>query len=1277
MRRSLLKLNGRHLPKALRQALVLFTLLILPSAAWGQITVGGNQPEEGNITGDNITGTVTFKVIDETSILTLNQATITGNIEYSGTYPLEIKLVGSVTMDCRSSSKVFKSTNAVSLSFSTTPTDAGSLTISDPTYTYSFDASDITTFSEGFTNISCSEGSGLVAASVDLGTISISNSYKINIGGVSVTTTNADNINGGNISGTGTVKYVHDAATNSGTLQLTGVTITNESNAPAISIPTSLRILTINIQGSNTIETTGDTYVIMSNRLSSSTVEFSGTGTLTLQKDGDLGLISNLTVDNNSYKDGLAPTYLAPGTASSLSNATKAVISPLGLTIAGIEVTSANASNITGSGISAEGGKVMFTHSTNYNSNDESTWPKLTLDNATINGDIVWSNSTIKELIIEINGKNSIINSEAAIKATNTQLSCTLSIKKADNAEEATLKLATSANKAISNFDQIFKVSELNMADAKVENSTYNYYTTHTVYGLKIAGTDVHDIEDEPGYKDKVLGDESVMFTPTTASPNTLATLTLSGATINGQILWSNDENLTIEISGLNKVNNASSTEDVAAITWIGETAPNLTIKKVEGAESASLILAGYNSTNISNENPITGFANTTSSLTYSYLRAKVTQTPDILYKCYSTEFYDLFMNLPVHNVSEDYLAHCGNIMNYSTPCVTFTKTNDGGVLTFDNATINTGFQTSLSNITVDLKGNNTITQYSGGTFFSGDNDVTPNVTFTTSSDPAGSLTMKVGAGATGPSVFANNVTITYDGGLTSSVDLLNESVTEAFIAKGTFTGLMIAGTPITSNNLDENGVISGVSGITGTVSFAAAKSDPETPATLTLNNASITGNIKFNSNLTVHLVGDNIITNPKDADTFYAFVFDNTYRELYLSTDETKPGTLTFVELGPETGSLTKKDYITTTDYNMINSGTVGDVTWKETYSSNDLILSLNKHYNLWKSNSDYTQQFHDLNLSDNDGFVFDPEESTLTISSSSSSYYINSGLENLTIIVSGSISMSHIAFGAPEDTQAEGITTGTLTITGKEDSESSSSINSLSLSNSGGVITGFSSVDLTLPMHVSSPENFTGWTASVTSATITDETYNPSWRFEHGQSYATYCDPSADIYLPSTITPSVITEISGSTVKTQALSYIPKGVPVLLSKTNNTATTATFSKNLLKFAESDNPVTASEGKVLYVLYNDQFVKVTPESEIYYAGYLDLTGVNLPANTRGLTIDGDDEGTTALREVRSEGVKGEKWDDGEWYTLQGRKFTTKPTKPGLYILNGKKVVIK
>ena len=32
---------------------------------------------------------------------------------------------------------------------------------------------------------------------------------------------------------------------------------------------------------------------------------------------------------------------------------------------------------------------------------------------------------------------------------------------------------------------------------------------------------------------------------------------------------------------------------------------------------------------------------------------------------------------------------------------------------------------------------------------------------------------------------------------------------------------------------------------------------------------------------------------------------------------------------------------------------------------------------------------------------------------------------------------------------------------------------------------------------------------------------------------------------------------------------------------------------------------------------------------------------------------------------------------DGVWYDLQGRKLSAKPTQKGLYIVNGKKVVIK
>lgn len=1088
--------------------LVLLTMILLPSAAWGQITVAGIESTGGTIEGSGITGTVTFNA--GASTLTLNGATIDGSISYSGTNALTIALIGENTMNCGSSSMAFVSTNEVSLSFSTNSTDNGSLTISDYP-SYNFDASNISTFSSKFTQISCSEG--LVAVSVGSGTIIISNSYQINIGGVTVTTLNADKIEGSNISGTGTVKYVHDATNNNGTLYLTGVTI-SETGTAAITMPTSLRKLTINIQGSNTIKTTDNSAVIMCNRIDgSNTVEFSGTGSLTLERGVETtpygGVTEYLTVDGSSYKDGLVPTYLAPENANNLNDATKAVITPYGLIIAGVAVTSANKDNI----LNDSGDPTAkFTPSTSYDANSEDTWPTLTLNSATINSGIIWNNS--QHLKIELDGKSTVTNTgtNPAIRA---EQSCSLSIKKVSTAESATLKhyVNNNAEFSISGFNNII-TNSLNEASVEDVDITYHYYTTEPIYLLSIAGVQVHGISGELGYRENILKDEK-------------ATVTFDGS-----------QTLTL--------NNA--------------------------------------------------------------------------------EIYS------------------------------FSSTH--------------AIETGLSTLNIDLKGNNSITTEGGYALYGQGTNL---IIFTSSSDPVGNLTLKNYSGE-----LAKLVTIQYDTntGLVPTIITPSDAsdlaaAREAIIAKGTALGITVAGVVVTNSNYTD---IKG-DGITGTkVSFTPADEGNETPAILTLNNASITGDVKFNDDLTVHLVGDNTITKPEDASSSsYAFDLSNIYNTLDFSTDETEPGTLKIV--GSYSGL--QDDGII---YNgqikggSATIGTTGDVIWKQEFSPDGVtpsyfILSLNKHYNLWKNG----HQYHDLILDNNDGYVFNPEESTLTISSSSSSDYINSGLENLTIIVNGTQSMSYIAFGAPEDTQAEGITTGTLTITGKEDSESSSSINSLSLSNTGGgVITGFSSVDLTLPMHVSSPENFTGWTASVTSATITDETWDLSWKFEHGESYATYYYPDEDIYIPSTITPSVITEISGSTVKTQALSYIPKGVPVLLSKTNNTATTATFSKNLLKFAESDNPVTASESKVLYVLYNDQFVKVTPESEIYYGGYLDLTGVSLPANTRGLSIDGID-GTSAIdatifEELNTEG--------DAWYDLQGRRIA-KPTKAGLYIINGKKVVLK
>ena len=190
----------------------------------------------------------------------------------------------------------------------------------------------------------------------------------------------------------------------------------------------------------------------------------------------------------------------------------------------------------------------------------------------------------------------------------------------------------------------------------------------------------------------------------------------------------------------------------------------------------------------------------------------------------------------------------------------------------------------------------------------------------------------------------------------------------------------------------------------------------------------------------------------------------------------------------------------------------------------------------------------------------------------------------------------------------------------------------------------------------------------------------------FEGNNNFCTFynTDQTTTYAKPEGMMAYVITGADPETgkVTTAETTVLPPNTPVLLEKgsakafTYIPATSGTAPSGNILLYTGNTDVEATEGSNLYVLYNDKFVKVTTGTRILSQKcYLKLNTSS--SGTRSYyDIDGSD-GTTALREVKSEGVKGEKWNEGEWYTLQGRKFTTKPTKPGLYILNGKKVVIK
>ena len=160
----------------------------------------------------------------------------------------------------------------------------------------------------------------------------------------------------------------------------------------------------------------------------------------------------------------------------------------------------------------------------------------------------------------------------------------------------------------------------------------------------------------------------------------------------------------------------------------------------------------------------------------------------------------------------------------------------------------------------------------------------------------------------------------------------------------------------------------------------------------------------------------------------------------------------------------------------------------------------------------------------------------------------------------------------------------------------------------------------------------------------------------------------------LPSGLTAYKVTTVGASNVAleevTEAVAagtgLILKGtaeetynIPVVASGTDISAT------NKLQAAVADTPVEANEA---YILKGGEFCKVTAASTVP-AGKAYLLASDVPASARALDIViGETTGINAAQ-LNNEVL------NGEFFNLQGQRVAA-PTK-GLYIVNGKKVIIK
>lgn len=187
----------------------------------------------------------------------------------------------------------------------------------------------------------------------------------------------------------------------------------------------------------------------------------------------------------------------------------------------------------------------------------------------------------------------------------------------------------------------------------------------------------------------------------------------------------------------------------------------------------------------------------------------------------------------------------------------------------------------------------------------------------------------------------------------------------------------------------------------------------------------------------------------------------------------------------------------------------------------------------------------------------------------------------------------------------------------------------------------------------------------------------------------YATYYS-NEDLEIMSGGKAYVITGVDWTTgdITTVQVDYIKAQTPVILYKSgignagNNPyhlkAHTGSDYPDLYGYfmgklsATSYNDLKTSGISDIYVLRGSSFAKVSASGELpANRCYLARPTVASSRGIDSLSLEGGGNDATSLIEV-----KDEEMNNNEWYTLDGRKLQGKPTKKGVYVSKGKKIVV-
>ena len=175
----------------------------------------------------------------------------------------------------------------------------------------------------------------------------------------------------------------------------------------------------------------------------------------------------------------------------------------------------------------------------------------------------------------------------------------------------------------------------------------------------------------------------------------------------------------------------------------------------------------------------------------------------------------------------------------------------------------------------------------------------------------------------------------------------------------------------------------------------------------------------------------------------------------------------------------------------------------------------------------------------------------------------------------------------------------------------------------------------------------------------------------------------------------------LSEGIVETKEVDYIPEGVPILLLTDNDNPHDADFTTTLISGITSEKRDEDTEGNKLqrqetdgttnvgwgeyYFFTKGEFV-LTMGGKIMKAGKFFLEngeyvsgGTPTPAPAMLRIVRGSSTNTTRVDEIIDNSqlsTSGSQLSD-EYYTLDGQKLSKKPTRKGIYIQNGKKLIVK